>query len=51
MKLIGKKVGIPPSAVRITRGTSGRDKSVLLVGTEVSSVRALLEDPDEEDVG
>ena len=49
VKLLGKAVGLPPSAVRITRGLAGRSKIVLLVGTDVPSVRARL-DPDEEDV-
>jgi hypothetical protein len=49
MRVLGRALRLPPSAIRITRGTSGRDKVVLLVGTEVSGVRALLEGPDEED--
>jgi uncharacterized protein len=48
-KLIGKKVGLPSSAVRITKGATGRNKIVLLVGADVPSVRALLEGPHEED--
>jgi uncharacterized protein YggU (UPF0235/DUF167 family) len=50
-KLLGKAVGLPPSAVRIVKGTSGRVKSVLLVGADVSGIRGCLENPDEEDVG
>jgi uncharacterized protein (TIGR00251 family) len=51
VKLIGKAVGLPPSAVRIMRGTTGRNKIVLLVGMDVAAIRGLLEKPDEEDVG
>jgi uncharacterized protein (TIGR00251 family) len=51
VKLLGGKVGLPPSAVRIASGSRGRNKSVLLVGMDVARVRALLEEPDEEDVG
>jgi uncharacterized protein len=50
MKLLGKAVGLPPSAVRIVKGTSGRAKSVLLVGADVAGIRGCLENPDEEDV-
>jgi len=50
VKVLGKAVGLPPTAVRITRGETGRNKIVLLVGADVSSVRAALENPDEEDV-
>jgi uncharacterized protein YggU (UPF0235/DUF167 family) len=50
VKLLGKALGLPPSAVRITRGMTGRNKSVLLVGMDVAGVRGLLEKPDEEDV-
>jgi len=50
VKLIGKAVGIPPSAVRITQGMSGRNKLLLLVGADVSHVRNVLESPDEEEV-
>jgi uncharacterized protein (TIGR00251 family) len=49
VKLLGKAMGLPPSAVRITKGLAGRDKSVLLVGTDAARVRLRLE-PHEEDV-
>jgi uncharacterized protein YggU (UPF0235/DUF167 family) len=49
-KALGKALGLPPSAVRITKGMKGRDKSVLLVGMDAAGVRGLLEKPDEEDV-
>jgi uncharacterized protein (TIGR00251 family) len=49
VRLLGKAMGLPPSAVRITKGLAGRDKSVLLVGTDVARVRLRLE-PHEEDV-
>ncbi len=48
VKVLGRAVGLPPSAVRILRGTTGRNKSVLLVGTDVSTVRARLEPPEED---
>jgi uncharacterized protein (TIGR00251 family) len=50
VKLIGKKVGLPPSAVLIVNGTKGRNKTVLLVGMDVPAVRVCLENPDKEDV-
>jgi uncharacterized protein YggU (UPF0235/DUF167 family) len=49
VRLIGKAVGIPPSAVRIMQGMTGRRKLLLLVGADVSHVRAALESPDEEE--
>jgi uncharacterized protein (TIGR00251 family) len=49
MKVLGKVLGLPPSAIRITKGVTGRDKTVVLLGADVSSVRARLE-PVEEDV-
>jgi uncharacterized protein YggU (UPF0235/DUF167 family) len=48
MKVLGRAVGLPPSAVRITKGLTGRDKSVLLVGTDISRVRARLETHEED---
>jgi uncharacterized protein len=50
VKLIGKRVGLPPSAVLIVNGTKGRNKTVLLVGMDVPAVRVCLENPDKEDV-
>jgi uncharacterized protein len=50
VKLIGKKVGLPPSAVLIVNGAKGRNKTVLLVGMDVPAVRVCLENPDKEDV-
>jgi uncharacterized protein len=50
VRLIGKKVGLPPSAVLIVNGTKGRNKTVLLVGMDVPAVRVCLENPDKEDV-
>jgi hypothetical protein len=50
-KLLGGALGLPSSRVRITSGTRGRNKTVLLVGMDVPAVRVRLENPDKEDVG
>jgi uncharacterized protein len=50
VKLLGGALGLPASAVRIRKGMRGRDKTVLLVGADVASIRGLLEKSDEEDV-
>jgi uncharacterized protein len=47
-KLLGKAVGLPSSRVVITKGMTGRDKSVLLVGTDVSLVRTRLESHEKD---
>jgi hypothetical protein len=41
-RLLGKTLGVPPSAVRLVRGASGRDKLVRIEGATASAVRALL---------
>ncbi len=48
--LLAKAVDLPRSAVRITSGPRGRNKTVLLVGMDVPAVRVRLENPDKEDV-
>jgi hypothetical protein len=43
LRLLGKALGIPPSALRILRGASGREKLVAAAGIGVAAARARLE--------
>ena len=42
-RLLGRMLDVPPSAVRILRGASGRDKLVAVAGTSLSGAGAHLE--------
>jgi uncharacterized protein (TIGR00251 family) len=42
-KLLGKTLGVPPSAVRIVIGARGRHKTVAVAGLDAATVRARLE--------
>ncbi len=42
VKLLAKTVGVPKSAVKITHGGKGRDKTLSLDGTDVETVRRML---------
>ncbi len=42
VKLLAKTVGVPKSAVKITHGGKGRDKTLSLDGTDVDTVRRIL---------
>jgi uncharacterized protein YggU (UPF0235/DUF167 family) len=42
-RLLGRTLDVPPSAIRILRGTSGRDKLVAVAGASLSDARARLE--------
>jgi uncharacterized protein YggU (UPF0235/DUF167 family) len=42
-RLLGRMLDVPPSAVRILRGASGRDKLVAVAGASLSGARARLE--------
>jgi uncharacterized protein (TIGR00251 family) len=41
-RFLGRALGVPPSAVRIVRGTAGRDKLVAVAGVDVATARAAL---------
>lgn len=45
LKLLGKALGLPPSALQLLRGQSGRDKLVLARGLDAAAVRAALRAP------
>lgn len=36
-RLLGRALGVPPSAVRVVRGTTGRDKRVAVAGVKAAS--------------
>jgi uncharacterized protein len=42
-RVLGDPLCVPPSAVRVLRGTSGRDKLVVVVGVDAATARARLE--------
>lgn len=42
LKLLGKALGLPPSALELLRGQSGRDKLVLARGLDAAAARAAL---------
>ena len=42
-RLLGRMLDVPPSAVRILRGASGRDKLVAVAGVSLSGARTRLE--------
>ena len=41
-RFLGRALGVPPSAVRIVRGGSGRDKLVAVAGIDAATARAAL---------
>jgi uncharacterized protein (TIGR00251 family) len=41
-RLLGRTLGVPPSAVRLVSGEKGRDKRVRVGGVSVEEVRARL---------
>ena len=41
-RFLGRALGVPPSAVRIVRGASGRDKLVAVTGIDAATARAAL---------
>jgi len=41
-RFLGRALGVPPSAVRILRGTTGRDKLVAVAGIDAATARAAL---------
>jgi hypothetical protein len=41
-RFLGRALGLPPSAVRIVRGASGRDKLIALDGIDAATARAAL---------
>jgi hypothetical protein len=43
LRLLGKALGIPPSALRIIRGASGREKLVAAAGLSLTGARARLD--------
>ncbi len=43
LKLLGKALGLPPSALELLRGQSGRDKLVLARGLDAAAARAALQ--------
>jgi uncharacterized protein (TIGR00251 family) len=44
-RLLGRALGVPPSAVTVLRGTSGRDKLIAVAGLSASAARPKLERP------
>ncbi len=42
LKLLAKALGLPPSALELLRGQSGRDKLVLARGLDAAAVRSAL---------
>ena len=45
-RLLGRVLGVAPSAVRILQGRSARRKRVLVAGLALAEVRARLEGPE-----
>ena len=45
LKLLAKVLGLPPSALELLRGQSGRDKLVLARGLDAATARAALRVP------
>lgn len=45
LKLLGRALGLPPSALQLLRGQSGRDKLVLARGLDAAAARAALRAP------
>lgn len=43
VRLLGKTLGVPPSAVRIVAGATGRNKTVAVAGVDAAGARARLE--------
>jgi uncharacterized protein len=41
-RFLGRALGVPPSAVRILRGATGRDKLVAVAGIDAKAARAAL---------
>ncbi len=41
-RLLGAALGVPPSAVQVLRGASGRDKLVAVAGIDATTARARL---------
>jgi len=41
-RFLGKALGVPPSAVRIVAGETGRNKVVAVAGLDAAAARALL---------
>jgi uncharacterized protein (TIGR00251 family) len=41
-RLLGKALGIPPTAVRLLKGAAGRNKLVALAGLDAATARARL---------
>lgn len=44
LRFLGRVLGVPPSAITLMRGASGRDKVVRIAGTDAATVRARLAD-------
>lgn len=47
-RFLGKLLGVAPSAVRLLRGATGREKLVRIEGLTADAVRHRLADPDPE---
>jgi uncharacterized protein len=43
-RFLGRVLDVPPSAITLVRGASGRDKVVRIAGTDAATVRARLAD-------
>ncbi len=41
-RILGKALGVPPSAVSVLRGATGRDKLVAVAGVDAATARARL---------
>jgi uncharacterized protein (TIGR00251 family) len=44
LRFLGRVLDVPPSAITVVRGASGRDKVVRIAGTNAATVRARLAD-------
>jgi uncharacterized protein (TIGR00251 family) len=44
-RLLGRALGVPPSAVSVLRGSTGRDKLVAVAGVSADAARSRLELP------
>lgn len=44
VRFLGRVLGVPPSAVTVVRGTTGRDKIVRVAGTDAARVRQRLQE-------
>lgn len=46
-RLLGKALGLPPSAVEVLRGATGRDKLLRIAGASASDLRRLVQPPEQ----